>query len=324
LELAGLCSGDLHFNTTFSPRSSWALGRWISMKYVKGIISFVTLVFRGFERKHLSLVAAGLAYYFVMSLVPALVLLTAVMAYLPLHNATEGANSFMAHVVPRQGLSLIEPLLATISPHRTGLLSFGIIATLWLTSKAVKGIIAGLDIVYEVSAPRALWINRILAFGLTFAVGVLLLLAVALTLLGPALEALFSAATPVQSLWVRVWPYVQWLLAAFFTFAAIELFYLLAPNVPLAHRLTIPGAVIAASAWLALSAGLGFYFHHFGESKLDAVYGILAAPVALVIWLYWGAAAILIGAEINVNLQYRKSLSMPESAKRSQIGREAA
>jgi membrane protein len=230
----------------------------------------------------------------------------------------------MAHVIPQQGLSLIEPVLTTITPHRTGLLSFGLITTLWLTSKGVKGIIGGLDIVYEVRTPRAIWINRILAFGLTVAVGMLLLLAVALALAGPFVETLLSAIAPVQSLWMKAWPYVQWLLAAFFTFAAIELLYLLAPNVPVAKRMTIPGAVIAASIWLALSGGLGLYFHYFGESKLNAVYGILATPVTLVIWLYWGAAAILIGAEINVNLQYRKSIRMHEAAKVAQMRRNVA
>jgi membrane protein len=230
----------------------------------------------------------------------------------------------MAHVMPRQGLELIEPMLSTIGAHRTRLLSFGIVATLWLTSKGAKGIIAGLDIVYEVRTPRPLWINRILAFGLTCAVGVLLLLAVALTLAGPAVEAFLSAAAPVQSLWIEVWPYVQWLLAAVFTFAAIELLYLLAPNVPVAHRLTIPGALVAAFAWLVLSGGLGFYFHYFGESKLNGVYGILAAPVAIVIWLYWGAAAILIGAEINVSLQSYRGFRASNSEKALQRGTDAA
>jgi membrane protein len=278
------------------------------MKYLKELVSLGTLVFKGFERKHLALISAGLAYYFLMALFPALLLLIAVAGFLPLQNGVQGATSFIAHVIPRQGLEMLEPMLATVGTHRTGLLSLGIITGLWLTSKGAKGIIAGLDIVYEVRAPRPLWINRILAFGLTCAVGVLLLLAVTLTLAAPAVEALLAIVVPVQSLWIKAWPYIQWLLAATFTFAAIELLYLLAPNVPLAKRTTIPGALIAASAWLVLSWGLGFYFHHFGDLKLDAVYGILATPIALVIWLYWGAAAILIGAEINVNLQSYKSL----------------
>lgn len=294
------------------------------MKYLKEAVSVVTLIFKGFERKHLSLLAAGLAYYFVMSLIPALVVLTAIMAYLPLKNGVEGATSFMAHVIPQQTLSLIEPMLSTITPHRGGLLGFGIIATLWLSSKGVKGIIAGLDIVYGVTAPRSLWINRILAFALTFAVGILLLLAVILTMLGPALDTLFSRAVPNQSLWMKIWPYIHWMLAATFTFAAIELFYLLAPNVPVRNRLTIPGAIVAASAWLALSWGLGLYFYYIGNLKLDLLYGILAAPIALVIWLYWGATAILIGAEVNVNLQLRKDVKKSGPEKKLQRRPEAA
>lgn len=294
------------------------------MKFLKKTISALKPIFRGFERKHLALVAAGLAYYFLMSLFPALVLLTAVVAHLSRKDGMQSATALLSHVMPPQGMALLGDALATISPHRTGLLSFGVIATLWLISKAVKGIIAGLDIVYEVHTPRSLWINRILAFGLTIGVGVLLLLAVALMLAGPLLEAGLASVVHLQSLWIKSWPYIQWLLAAAFIFAAIELLYLLAPNVPAARRVTIPGALVAAASWLALSWGLGFYFQHFGHLKLDAVYGILATPIALVIWLYWSAAAILIGAEINVTIQAHKKLEALETARPAQILKDAA
>lgn len=277
------------------------------MKYLKDMIALSLRIFRDIERKHLSLVAAGLSYYFLMSLFPSLVLLTAVLAYLPLQNGTQGVTSFMAHVIPRQGMFLIEPMLATIGTHRTGLLWFGIVTTLWLVSGSVQGIIAGLDIVYDVREPRSLWINRIVAFGLTLGVGALLLLGVVVTTAGPALKGLLSTAVGLQSLWMNLFPYFQWLLAAIVTFAAVELLYLLAPNVPAAHRPTIPGAVVATATVLALSGILGFYFFHFGDLKLDLLYGVLATPIALMIWLKSGAAAILIGAEINVILQSQSS-----------------
>ncbi len=286
------------------------------MRLLKKIKAVVVLVFQHVERKHLPLVAAGVAYYFQMSLFPALVLLTAVVAYLPLQNAMQGATSFLSNVMPSQGVAVVEHLLSTITPHRGGLLSIGIITTLWLTSKAVKGVISGLDIMYDVRVPRSLWINRVLAFFLTFAVGLLLLLGVVLTLAGPTVERWLAIVVPVQSLWVTTWPYVQWSLSALFTFAAIEMLYLLAPNLPAKQRLTVPGAVIAAAILLTLSWGLGFYFHHFGALKLDLLYGILATPIALLIWLYWCATAILFGAQINVTIKSYKRLkeSTPERA----------
>lgn len=294
------------------------------MKFLKRTISALKSIFRSFERKHLALVAAGLAYYFLMSLFPALVLITAVVAYLSRQNGVRDASTFLSYVMPPQGVALLDDALTTISRHRTGLLSFGVIASLWLISKAVKGIIAGLDIVYEVRAPRSLWINRILAFGLTIGVGILLLLALALMLAGPLLETGLASVVSLQSLWIEAWPYIQWLLAAAFIFSAIELLYILAPNVPAARRVTVPGALVAAASWLALSWGLGFYFQHFGQLKLNAVYGILATPIALVIWLYWSAAVILIGAEINVAIQAHRTLKALETARPAQPLKDAA
>jgi len=280
------------------------------MKLFRKAKELATLVFRDFERKHLEVVAAGAAYFFMISLVPALVLLAAAAAFLPLQGGTHGAKAFISHVVPPQGLSLMEKGLSAITPHRTGLLWFGFIAMLWLCSKGMKGVIAGLDIVHNVREPRRLWTNRILAFGLTFAVGVMLLLGVLLTLLGPVLEKQLAVYLPAQSLWTRLWPYLQWSLSAIFVFAAIALLYLVAPNVSRAGRLTLPGAAIAAAAWLSLAWGLGFYFHHIGGDTVDTVSGVLAAPVAIMVWLYWGANVILLGAEINVNLQTQRDRSV--------------
>jgi len=267
--------------------------------------AFMTLllnVFRGYERKHLQIIAAGLAFYFAMSLFPALILLTALTAYLPGRNGAERAASFAAHFVPYQALSLVEPIITSIKLHRTGLLWLGILTTLWLASMGAKAIIQGLDIVYEVERPRSLWMNRFLALILTLGVGALLLFAVVLTVVGPILETLLEHTASVRNLWIRLWPYLQWLLASMFTFAAIELLYLLAPNVPARKRTTIPGALVAAVGWLTLAWALGFFYHEFTESQLNAMYGVFATPIALLTWFNWGAVVILIGAEINVNL----------------------
>src|SRR6478672_8733491 len=120
------------------------------MTYWKRVIAVIRLVMREVERKHLMLAAAGLAYYFLMSLFPGLVLLTAGLAHLPVQNGLQEMTSILAHVIPSQGLSIVESLLATISPHRSELLSFGIISTLWFASVGGKGVIASLDIAYGV------------------------------------------------------------------------------------------------------------------------------------------------------------------------------
>jgi len=264
-------------------------------------LAIFRLVATNAERKHLPLAAAGLAYNFLLSLIPVLMVLTAVVAYLPLKHGMQDVNSFLVNVVPRQALPLIEDLRTKISPHRTGLLSFGLITAVWLASKALNGIIMGIELAYNVRAPRRIWSTRILAFVLTLAVGFLLLLGVTLTLAGPFLGTLLSTMAPIHSLWLRLWPFIQWSFSVLVVFSAIELLYVLAPNIPFTHRLTVPGAAFASVVWIALAWGFGFYLHYSG-AKLDRFYGVLATPIAFLIWLYWSASAILLGAEINSSL----------------------
>ena len=214
------------------------------------------------------------------------------------------------YVIPPQVKTLIEELLTRVTPHRAALLSFGLVTTLWLASIAFKGLILGLDMVHGSNMQRPLWVSRILALALTIAVGVLLLIGVILTSIGPGLWAHFSKLMPIEPLWLRLGPYLQWLVSALVLFTAIELLYVLGPSLPVSKRLTIPGAAAATVIWLVLAWGLGFYFHHFGELKFVRFFGFLAAPAAFMIWLYCSATAVLLGAEINSRLRTAKELRL--------------
>jgi len=119
----------------------------------------------------------------------------------------------------------------------------------------VKGLILGMDIVHGSNVQRPLWVTRILALALTIAVGVLLLIGVTLTSTSTGLWALFSRLMPIGSLWLRLGPYVQWLVSALVLFTAIEVLYVLGPSLPVSRRVTIPGAAAATVIWLGLAWG---------------------------------------------------------------------
>jgi membrane protein len=262
---------------------------------------------RDIERKNLPLAAAGIAYYLLLAIFPALTLLSAVLSYVPVQNGLREATTVLGFVIPPQVMTLITDMLARITPHRGALLSFGLVTTLWLASVAFKGLILGLDMVYGSKMQRPLWVSRILAFVLTLAVGFLLLIGVILSSIGPGVWAHLTKLMPMESQWWRVAPYIKWAVSALILFAAIELLYVLGPSVPISKRRTVPGAVCATVAWLALSWGLGFYFHYFGEMKLNRTFGFLAVPALFMTWLYCSASTILMGAEINSRLRPAKS-----------------
>src|SRR5215472_2397107 len=124
---------------------------------------FVRHILNSIARKRLSLTAAGLAYYFLMSLFPAVVLATTLSSYVPLRNGVQDAMAFLYYVMPQQGESMIRDIVRRIGTRHTGLLSIAFVTTLWLASSAFKGVILSLDTAYGVENSRRPWVNRLVA-----------------------------------------------------------------------------------------------------------------------------------------------------------------
>ena len=253
------------------------------------------------QRKHTTQMAAGLSYYFVLSLFPLLIVFAASVAYLPVPNLFDQALGFAGRFVPHDSIGLVKAVLRqVITPYRGKFLSFGILGTIWAASGGFSSMMEALNVAYDVPENRPFWKTRPLAIGLTFLTGILLVVALAAMLVGPNFGGWLAAKAGLGSIFVALWGYVRWSIAIVFAVLAIELIYYLAPNVRQRFRQTLPGAAVAVGVWIVLSWALGIYFQHF--AKLNKTYGTLAAAIALMVWLYWTAFAILLGGEINADL----------------------
>jgi membrane protein len=252
-------------------------------------------------RNHTLQMAAALAYYFVLSLFPALIFLSAVVAYLPVPDLFNQALALLARFLPADAMGLVQRVLAdVISPNKGTFLSLGILGTLWAASGGFAAMIEALNIAYDVRDDRPFWKTRPLAVGLAFLTGALLLIALSVMVAGPRFGEWLAGKVHLSGLFVLLWPFIHWTIAIGFTILAVEALYFLAPNVKQRLRATLPGAVVAVSCWIALSYLLGIYFRHFGN--FNKTYGTLGAAVALMIWLYWTGFAMLVGAELNEEL----------------------
>src|SRR5215472_16616688 len=256
------------------------------------------------NRNHTLQVSAALSYYFVMAMFPALVLLSAFVAYLPLPDLFNQALSLMSHFVPQDSMGLVRKVLSdVITPNRGAFLSFGLLGTLWAASGGVANAIEALNIAYDVEETHPFWKTRPLAIGLTFLIGFLLLVALSIMIVGPRFGEWLSYRAHLSLLWTWIWPYIHWTLAVGFTVLAVEALYFLAPNVKQRFWATLPGAIVAVGFWIGLSYLLGIYFRGF--ANFNKTYGTLGAAVALMVWLYWTAFAMLLGAELNAELAKR-------------------
>ncbi len=249
---------------------------------------------------HTMTLAAGLSYYFVLSLFPMLILLAAVVGYLPIPDLFNQILGLMSQVVPADSMGLVNRVVKTVVQPHSGLLTFGIIGTLSSASGGFAALIEALNVAYDVPETRPIWKTRLLALVLTFIIGGLLILAVSVIVLGPKLGIWIVKLTTLGWNFMDVWPYIKWSAAVVFMVLAIELIFYWAPNIRQRFFATLPGAIIGVAFWIGSSYALGFYFRQFAH--YNKTYGILGAAIALMVWLYWSWFAILVGAEINSEL----------------------
>ncbi len=251
-------------------------------------------------RHHTLQVAAALSYYFVLAIFPFLICLSAVMGFIPLHLFSH-VLYLMDRLLPADTMQVVTPVLNDVlSSHHGTWLSFGVLGTIWIASAAFDSLIEALDIAYDVECERPLWKSRLLAVGLAAICGVLLLTALAVTVVGPRFGEWLANRLALSSVFVAIWPGLRWAIAICFTILTVEVLYFLAPNVKQRFAATLPGAILAVAVWNGLSHLLGLYFRHV--ANFNRTYGTLGGFIALMVWSYWTSFVLLVGAELNAEL----------------------
>ena len=270
--------------------------------------------------------AAGLSYYFALSLFPLLISLACIVPYLPIPNLWDKLLWSMSRIVPAEAMGLVQKVVTDVlAQTHPKLLSVGILGTIYAATGGFSSMIEALNVAYDVPETRPWWRTRTLAFGLTFMIGAFFVIALAFMVVGPQFGGWIAAKIDMGALFASVWNYLRWGVAVAFTVLGIEMLYFLAPNVKQRFWATLPGATLAVTAWLAASYGLGIYFQKF--ANFNKTYGTLGAVVALFTWLYWTNIFILFGAELNSELRKavgKKPLPVKENVVPIDLKKDAA
>jgi membrane protein len=256
---------------------------------------------RDLMRHHTLQVSAALSYYFVLSVFPGLIFLSAIVGFISLPDLFGHVLLLMGRLLPADTMKVVYSVLGDVlSSHRGTWLSFGMLGMLWTTSAAFDSMIEALDIAYDVKENRPFWKTRLLAVALSAIIGALLLSALGVMLVGPRFGSWLAGRLEMSAVFVAVWPILRWTLAICFTVLAVEVLYYLAPNVKQRFGATLPGAVLSVVVWNGLSFLLGYYFRHW--ANFSRTYGTLGGFIAFMTWLYWTSFVLLVGAELNAEL----------------------
>lgn len=249
--------------------------------------------------------AAQLSYYFLLALFPLLLFLINILGYLAQQGTLfrDKLLIYVAALMPASAFLLVHNTLDEVSAASgKGKLSFGLLAALWAASNGMGAISDTLNIAYNVKERRPWWKVRLICVGLTVALAILILAALAIVLYGGTIGEALATRYGFGNLFTIVWKIVQWPIALLFVLSTFNLIYNFAPNVPAqARRLVTPGAFAGVGLWLLVSFGFRLYLEFF--DSYSVTYGSLGAVIILMLWFYLSGVAILIGGEVNSEYQ---------------------
>jgi len=258
-----------------------------------------------------------LSYYFLLALFPMLLFLTSVIGFV-LGSGSGLRHSmfgYLSRVLPGSAFNLVDSTMYEVTAASGGgKLSFGLLAALWAASNGMGAITGALNVAYNVKESRPWWKQRMIAIGLTLALSVLILLALMLVLFGGKIADLLAVNFGFGDLFIVSWKVAQWPIVLAFMLLSFALIYYLAPDLHQQKWIWItPGSVTGVALWLLVSFGFKVYLHFF--NSYSTTYGTLGAVIILMLWFYLTGTAILIGGEVNSEIENAAAKSGDPQAK---------
>jgi membrane protein len=249
--------------------------------------------------------AAQLSFYFLLAMFPMMLFLTALLGLLLKSDAAlrDLITNYLGAVLPSSASGLIQQTLEEVNQGSNGgKLSFGLIFSLWAASNGVVAIITSLNIAYDVKEARPWWKRRLVALALTAVFVALILGALLLMIYGGELITWAAGRLRVAPAAMQGWRVAEWGLLIFLVVLAFNVLYIYGPNVKRRQwHWLMPGTLVGVGLWLLASFGFKLYLRF--SDQYSVTYGSIGAVIVLLLWLYLTGAAILLGGEVNSEIE---------------------
>jgi membrane protein len=285
-------------------RKAEETGNQVEVPLTRGRLGLVELLKRTFKEvgdDHLAAFAGNLTYKGLFALFPFFVFL---LSLLGIFGATGLVNSLieqLSGVLPQSATDLIGTQLLDIAKTNAES-AFGvaalvsILAALWGVSGAFRSVMEALNVVYEVEEARPAWKQYLISVLLSLGVAALLISALILVVFGYPIGVAIADAVGLGAVFGVLWNVLRWPVLILVVLLAFALTYYFAPDVEQRFRFVSPGSIAAVFLWLVFSLAFSLYVNNFGGGS---AYGSLAGIAILMLYLYYTAFIMLIGAEMN-------------------------
>ena len=264
---------------------------------------------RAFREDNLTDWAAALTYYAVLSIFPALVVLVSILG-LAGDSATQSVLDNLNQLGPGPATDIVSGAIREIgsSQGTAGVaLIIGLAAALWSASGYIGAFSRASNVIYEVEEGRPFWKLRPLQLAMSLLLILLVAVsAIAVVVTGPLAEQV-GELFGLEGTAVTVWDLAKWPVIVLIVITMLGVLYYGAPNVRQpGFRWITPGSLLGVSLWILASAGFALYVANFGS--YNKTYGSLAGVIVFLVWLWISNLAVLLGAELNAELERAREL----------------
>lgn len=269
-----------------------------------GLIGIMWSIVDRIARDNVSMVAAGVAFYALLAIFPALAAIVSLYGLFsdPMEVGRQIAS--LAYILPPEALKLftdgLQSFVAKSNSQFNIALVTGLVLAIWSARAGMAAVMTGLNIAYQETERRSLIVQNLTAIAMTFAAVILAISIVFAIGIIPAALALLRMPPAVAT----VIALIRWPILAFVILTGFGVLYRFAPCRRNAQwRWITWGSATATTFWILGSVLFSFYVSHFGS--YDATYGSLGAVVVLLLWLWVAALFFLMGAEVDAELHAR-------------------
>ena len=250
--------------------------------------------------------AAQLAFYLILAIFPFILFSVAVLDAFGSSSPqfVDELFGYLRQFMPEQVFDLIETYTErTLRDEDTapGLLSVGILGTIWAASGAFSALINALNRAYDVQETRPYWKVKGIAILMTLGLSALVLVGTLLLIAGPSIGETIAEVFTLGDEFVVVWNVARWPAALLFMVVTVALLFYFAPDAGQPFRWITPGGFVGIALWVLASLAFNVYLSS-DFNTYDKTYGSIGTVIVLLLYLYISSLTILFGATLNATL----------------------